>query len=90
MNNIELFKQALLEGVNNRIDSELNYAKAFEVIEREAPEYIEEFKKAQEGEQDSGFYIYIGSKHYFEFELVDDEFVLRDITEIEYIEKEQL
>ena len=79
MDNIELFKQALLEGVSNRIDSELNYAKAYEVIEKEASEYIEEFKKVQKGEQNSGFYIYIGSKHYFEFELVDNEFILRDI-----------
>jgi hypothetical protein len=84
MDNIELFKQALVEGVNRRIDRGLNRARGYEALEKDAPEHIDEFMKSQEGEQDSGFYIYIGDKHYFEFELVDDDFVLLDISEIEY------
>lgn len=85
MDNIELFKEALVEGINRKIDRELNMARGYEALEKAAPEYLDEFMKSKEGEQDSGFYIYIGDKHYFEFELVDDDFVLLDISEIEYL-----
>ena len=54
------------------------------IIWKEAKEYLEEFKKAKLAEADEGFYTYVGSKHYFEFERKGSRLKLNEITDIVY------
>lgn len=54
------------------------------IIWLKAREYLKEFKKAQLAEVDEGFYIYVGDKHYFEFQLQKHKLVLIRIFDIIY------
>ena len=84
MTDLELFKQALNEGVSNHFDEIVYREEASEIIKEYAAEYAEEFSKATIAEVDEDFYTFVGDKHYFEFELVDGKLQLNSITEIVY------
>ena len=58
--------------------------KAENVIKKYAPEYLQEFEKATLAEADEDFYTFVGDKHYFEFELIENDLKLLDIPEIIY------
>lgn len=56
------------------------------LILENAKEHLEEFKNAKLAEVDDDFYTFAGDKHYFEFELEDNELILNTITEIIYFD----
>jgi len=89
MTDLELFKQALSEGVSRHFDKLVLQGyreELIEVIREVASEYEEEFSNAVEGEIEGDFYTYVGDKHYFEFEKRGKELVLLNITDIVYFD----
>ena len=58
--------------------------RALLLIRKYAKEYLKEFKQADLGEADEGFYTFVSDRHYFNFELVRGKLRLLSITEIVY------
>lgn len=81
MDNLELFKQALDEAVRHKFD---RYVMC-QLIQESYPEHVDEFNNSHLAKEDEGFITYVGDKHYFEFELLeDDTLILLGVSDIVY------
>ena len=75
MDNLELFKQALDEAVRHKFD---RYVMC-QLIQESYPEYVDEFNNSHIAEEDEEHVIYIGDKHYFDFNTTDNTVEVSEI-----------
>lgn len=80
MSDLDLFKKAISEALNNKFDDTVVYhEEAFEIIKNVAIEYADEFSKATVAEADEEHVVFVGDKHYFDFNTANNTVEITDI-----------